>query len=397
MMNRRTFLEQSSRTGLAALALPILPTQDSMSDLTIQKIESFTDDYTTIVKVTASDGSVGFGQMAPYNNNITTQVLHQMVAHHFLGKDPYEASALADRAIEINYKYPWSFVSRAVAGVETALWDLRGQVEQKGVVELLGGHRDPIRVYGSSMRRDITPQEEAQRMARLQDEQGFTAFKIRVGKPVGHNEDQWPGRTEEIIPTVRKQLDNSTELLADANSCYTADKAIEVGKQLQEHNYYFFEEPCPFWELEWTAQVNDALSMRIAGGEQDNDPAQWQRMLRMNAVDISQPDICYLGGLSRAKRVAEMAQAEGKTCVPHSANHSMLLLFTMHLYNAIDNPAPFLEYSIEDILGQDWFLNMYEPTIKVEDGKIRIPDGPGWGVQVRQDWLEKADYQISET
>jgi L-alanine-DL-glutamate epimerase-like enolase superfamily enzyme len=113
-------------------------------------------------------------------------------------------------------------------------------------------------------------------------------------------------------------------------------------------------------------------------------------------VDIAQPDICYLGGVSRAKRVAEMAKAAGKTCVPHSANHSMLLLFTMHLYNAIDNPAPFLEYSIEDILGQDWFLNMYEPTIKVEDGKIRVPDGPGWGIRVRTDWLENADYQVSE-
>jgi len=316
-----------------------------------------------------------------------------MIAQYALGKDPYEISSIADHCIEINYKFPWSFVSRATSGLETALWDLRGKRENKSVCQLLGGQPRPIPAYGSSMSREITPEDEAKRIVKLRDQYGFEAFKIRVGKVVGHNEDQWPGRTESIIPTMRKAVGDKTILQADANSCYTADKAIEVGKMLEDHDYFFFEEPCPFWELEWTAKVNKALKMKVAGGEQDNDLAQWRRMIAMNAVDITQPDICYIGGVSRCLQVAAMAEKANKVCVPHSANLSLITVFAMHVMAAIPNPAPHLEYSIED---NDWVKGIYEPELKVVDGKVRFPDGAGWGIRINQNWLENADYQISE-
>lgn len=362
------------------------------SGLKIKTIETFTKSNATIVKVTADDGSTGFGQLAPYQNDITTTVLHKMVVQHALGKDPYKAGEIADYSIEINYKYPWSFVSRATSGLETALWDLMGKRENKSVCQLLGGTHKPIPVYGSSMSREITPKDEAARMVKLRDEFGFEAFKTRVGKVVGHDEDQWPGRTEEIIPTVRKALGDKTIIQADANSCYTAKKAIEVGKLMQDNGYYFFEEPCPFWELEWTAEVNDALTMLVAGGEQDNDLAQWKRMIKMNAVDITQPDMCYLGGINRTLKVAKMAAEAGKMCVPHSANLSMITLFAMHLMSTISNPAPHLEYSIEDV---DWVKGIFDFSFDVKDGKLLLPDGPGWGVQINKEWIKSADYQKS--
>jgi L-alanine-DL-glutamate epimerase-like enolase superfamily enzyme len=258
---------------------------------------------------------------------------------------------------------------------------------------MLGGKPRAIPVYGSSMRRDITPADEAKRLTQLRDTQGFRAFKVRIGKVCGHDQDQWPGRTEELIPTVRKAIGNDVSLLADGNSCYTPAKAIQVGKMLEDHKVCHFEEPCPYWELEWTAQVAAALNVPIAGGEQDNDLAQWRRMIAMKAVDIVQPDICYVGGLTRALRVANMAAKAKLPCVPHSANLSMVTVFTLHTLGAIPNAGPFMEFSIEPT---NWTEELYYPQLKVNDGRVDIPQEPGWGVTISPKWLANAKREVSE-
>src|SRR5262245_22375781 len=116
-----------------------------------------------------------------------------------------------------------------MAGLDTALWDLRGKVEGKPVVALLGGQPGKLRAYASSMRRDISPRDEATRLAKLRDQFGFTAFKFRIGAECGHDVDEWPGRTEEIVPTIRRALGPQASLLVDANSGFSPARAIEVG------------------------------------------------------------------------------------------------------------------------------------------------------------------------
>ena len=358
----------------------------------IHSIETFATRQVAIVRVRTDDGAEGFGQTAPFNADLTAQVIHRQVAPHALGQDAADIDGLADRVIEAEYKFPWSYVCRALSGVETALWDLRGKLEGRGVCELLGGTPRPMRVYGSSMRRDITPEEEADRLVRLRDERGFRGFKVRIGSRAGHDRDQWPGRTEALIPAVRRAIGDDVTLLADANSCYTPAKAIEVGRLLEDHGVGHFEEPCPYWELEWTAEVAAALDVPVAGGEQDNCLAQWRRMIAMKAVDIVQPDVCYVGGLSRALRVAQMAEKRGLPCVPHSANLSMVTVFTLHMMAAIPNAGPHIEFSIEP---RSWTEGLYAPSLKVVDGRVPVPDGPGWGASVRDDWLQSADLLTS--
>jgi len=359
----------------------------------IKRIESFTRDPLCIVKVTTDDGAEGFGQMAPFHADITAMVLHKQIARHALGADATDIAGLAQRCIEAEYKFPWSYVCRATCAIETALWDLHGKRERKSVCEFIGGKPRTIPVYGSSMRRDIKPQDEADRLARLRDSKGFGAFKIRVGKVCGHDQDQWPGRTEALIPAIRKALGDGVRLLADGNSCYTPKRAIEVGRLLEAHRFAHFEEPCPYWELEWTQEVTAALDIPVAGGEQDNDLAQWRRMIRMRAVDIVQPDVCYIGGLSRALRVAQMAAEAKLPCVPHSANLSMVSVFTLHLLAAIPNPGPHMEFSIEPT---PWAQGLYTPALEVHDGRVAVPEGPGWGVAISDDWLATADRAASD-
>lgn len=363
----------------------------------LNSIETFTTPDVGFVRVTAEDGTQGWGQVSTYHSDITCQVLHRQVAPWTLGQDTGDLDDLLDLVAEREHKFPGSYLRRAMAGLDTAIWDLRGKQQGKPVVALLGGTAGPIRAYASSMKRDITPADEAKRLLHLRDTQGFDAFKVRAGAEVGRNHDEWPGRTEEIIPTMRRALGDDVDLLIDANSCYSPERAIEVGHMLQDNGFCHYEEPCPYWELEQTKQVTDALEIDVTGGEQDCDLPTWKRMIDMRAVDIVQPDILYLGGISRTLRVVEMAKAANLPVTPHCANWSMVTLFTMHLLRAIPNAGKYLEFSIE---GPDYYPWQYDLFVTspfgITDGHAQVTDAPGWGVEVNPEWLAKSTYQISD-
>ena len=314
-----------------------------------------------------------------------------------MGEKTEDLDNLLDLVTEREHKFPGSYLRRAMGGFDTAIWDMKGKVAGQPVVKLLGGDPGSLRAYASSMKRDITPKDEAYRLCKLRDEFGFDAFKVRAGAEVGRNKDEWPGRTEEIIPTISTELGDRVDLLIDANSCYTVDRAIEIGKLLQDNGFSHFEEPCPYWELEQTKAVTDALEIDVTGGEQDCDIPTWRRMIEMGAVNIAQPDILYLGGINRTLRVVDLAKSAGIPITPHCANLSLVTLFTMHLLKAIPNAGKYLEFSIEGADYYPWQQDLFlEDPYCVDDGKVTISDIPGWGIEIRSDWLEKSTYQCSE-
>jgi len=361
----------------------------------IASVETFGDEHVALVRVRTDEGAEGWGQVAPYHADLTAQVLHRQVAPHALGRDALDVEALVDQIPEREHKFPGSHLYRALAGLDTALWDLRGKLEGKSVCELLGGQPKPLRAYGSSMRRDITAAEEAERLARLRDRDGYDAFKVRIGKECGHDEDEWPGRTADVVAAVRASLGEGVALLVDANSCYSPARAVEVGRVLETHGVRHFEEPCPYWELDWTREVTAALALDVAGGEQDWDLRVWRQLAETRVVDVVQPDVCYVGGLTRALRVAELARDAGLPCTPHAANQSLVLVFTLHFLAAIENAGPYLEFSIEPDEYYPWQVGMYEPRPRVVDGAVRVPEGPGWGVEISSEWLERASHTIT--
>ena len=151
------------------------------------------------------------------------------------------------------------------------------------------------------------------------------------------------------------------------------------------------------WETEWIKEVADTLDMDVSGGEQDNDIAKWRRMINSHTFDIIQPDPLYLGGITRTWRTALMSDEVGIPCIPHSANHGMVTLFTLHLMRAIPNPGKYLEFSIEFDDGINHEARaMYAPILEIENGNLHLPSEPGWGITIHKDWLEKAEYQVSE-
>ncbi len=370
----------------------------------IARLETYTRDHLSLVRVVADDGREGWGQMRAFwlCGDVPALVFRHKIAPLALGADALDIEGLETRLLDANYRDMGPYLCKALAGLDTALWDLRGKVEGKSVCEMLatqtpevskasGVPRKRLPVYAASLQRQNTSAQEAGRLQRLCDEQGFRAVKIRIGQTNGHDQDSLPGRTAALVPAVRKALGDDIHMFVDANSCYTPKKAIEIGHMLQDNGVGVYEEPCPYWELEWTAEVAAALDVSVAGGEQDIWLSQWRRMIEMRAVDIVQPDIGDIGGLTQTLRVARMAAAAGLPCMPHSSDRSLTLIYTLHLMAAIPNAAPFVEYLIEDT---PWSDRLFVPEPVVCDGALTVPDGPGWGVHINAEWLAAASREI---
>src|SRR5262249_57367426 len=134
-----------------------------------------------LVRVRAEDGFEGWGQVAPYHADITALVLHRQVARHVLGQDDGDLTALGERVMEREHKFPGSHLVRALGGVDTALWDLQGKRAGRPVCELIGGAVRRVPAYASSMRRGIEAAQEAARLARLPDQHGYRAAQVRIG------------------------------------------------------------------------------------------------------------------------------------------------------------------------------------------------------------------------
>jgi L-alanine-DL-glutamate epimerase-like enolase superfamily enzyme len=369
----------------------------SSAAVTIKRLETFTNEFVCFVKLTTNTDHVGWGQTSTYNADITAQVFHRQVAPWTLGADALDIASIIERVEAREHKFPGSYRCRALAGLDTAMWDLRGKLEGKPVVELLGGRPRRLRAYASSMKRDITPRDEAARLVQLRDRFGFDAFKWRVAAECGKDVDEWPGRTEEIIPTVARALGTGVAKLVDANSGFSPGRAIAVGRLLEAEGIGHFEEPCPYWKFSETKQVTDALDLDVTGGEQDWDLATWERMIDQRVVDIVQPDVMYMGGIHRTLQVARMAAAAGLPVTPHSANLSLVTMCTMHLLGAIPNAGKYLELSIEGVDYYPWEKQLFRgDPFKVTDGHVAIPAEPGWGVEISPQWLAAAQHQLSE-
>lgn len=363
----------------------------------ITKLETFCNEFVGFVRATSETGAQGWGQVSTYNADITCTVFHRQVARHALGTNALDFADTLNLIGEREHKYPGSYLRRAMTGLDTALLDLRGKLEGKPVTSLLGGTPGKLRCYASSMKRDITPQDEAKRFLKLRDQFGFNAFKWRVGAECGRDKDEWPGRTEEVVPVVSKALGDGMAKLVDGNSCYSPKRAIEVGKLLEQNGISHFEEPCPYWEMEQTKQVTDTLAIDVTGGEQDCEYTAWKAMIGMRAVDIIQPDVMYMGGMLRTLEVARMGAEAGLPCTPHAANWSLVTLCTMHLLRAIPNAGKYLEFSIEGPDYYPWQYGLFRnDPYTVENGEVTVTEAPGWGVEIHPAWLEKAAYQVSE-
>jgi len=400
-MNRRTFLTAGAAGALASRTK--LPGADSSeyqkpvfnlhkffgNPVKIASIDLLQTGKIFLLRTRSADGAEGIVQTKDMEDFIP--ILMHRVIPHFLGKDARDLENLVDEVYvtNSNYKLAGQAFWCPVAYVEQSLFDLMGKAVRKPAGELMGGVlRKEIPVYLSGSGRETTAEEEVEVYVRGVEATGAKAVKFKIGGRMSDNRDAYPGRTEKLLELAQKKLAGKVTLMADANGSYNAEKAIGIGRQLEQMKYLWFEEPCPWEELSETKKVADALSMKIAFGEQDSSLWLFQWMIENKVIDVVQPDLNYNGGFIRAARVARMArQANNMWICPHNTQTGAASVNILQFASSTPNIGPYMEYVWRAPAKKE---SWYTPNFEIRNGVIPVPEGPGMGLQFDPDYLKKA-------
>ena len=362
-----------------AASLPVLKTDGLKSPVIIESIKLLKKDRDYFVRVRSKDGAEGISLTNPPREEYLDKILNQLVIPFFIGKDARDLENLLWELYRFkdNYKLYGLALWSPQAWVEFAILDMLGRIAGKSIGALLGDIvRREVLFYVASGRRDTTPEQEVEYLQKLVQQSGAKAVKFRVGGRMSRNADAMPGRTEKLIPLVRKTLGNGIDIHADANSSYDPPQAIKVGRMLEEVKAVYFEEPCQFDRLEDTKIVTDALTIPVAGGEQESSDWRFRWMIANRGVDIVQPDLHYYGGMIRSVRVARMAQVAKMPTTVHISG-GFGFVYMLHFASCVPDIGRYQEYK----LGTEKFGSWFDPPISVKNGKMTVPSGPGVGIK----------------
>jgi L-alanine-DL-glutamate epimerase-like enolase superfamily enzyme len=395
-MNRRHFLTASAGAALLAAAdtdslgpeyqKPVFNLHKALdAPVKIASIELLQSGNRYFVRTRSADGAEGVIETKDIVDYIP--ILLRRVIPEFLGKDARDLENLVDAVYIAHYKIAGQAFWCPVAYVEQSLFDLMGKRAHKPAGELMGGVlRKEIPVYLSGSGRDTTAEEEVDVYVRGVESTGAKAVKFKIGGRMSDNRDASPGRTDKLLELAQKKLAGKVTLMADANGSYDAAHAIEIGKRLQEMKYLWFEEPCPWEELSETKKVADALSMKVAFGEQDTSLWLFQWMIDNKVMSVVQPDLNYNGGFIRAARVARMARKANMWICPHNTQTSAASVNILQFAATTPNIGPYMEYVWRaPARKESWF----SPNFEIKNGVIPVPTGPGMGLEFDPDFLKK--------
>lgn len=369
---------------------PVLKLDAVKKPVKVASIELLRTGKTFLLRTRSADGAEAVTVPNPDRLAQVYPFFLKDVAPVFVGQDARDLEKLLWDVYRhaSNYKMQGIALWACTAAVEMSLLELLGRVAERPVADFFGGAtRRDIPVYFASGNRGNKPEAEVEYLQKLVADSGVKAVKFRLGGRMNRNEDSLPGRTEALIPLVRKTFGKDFTLYADANSSYDAAHAVPVGKLMEEHGYAFYEEPCEFDDLWATKEVADALTIPVAGGEQEFSLHRWKWMIANRGVDIVQPDLHYGGGFIRATQVARMAAAAGLNVVPHMSGGGLGYLDVIHFASFTPNVGPHMEFKGNASLP----VSCATSSLKCEKGQVRYPTGVGFGVTVDPDFVKKAE------
>ncbi len=338
-------------------ARPVLDLKGLRNPVIIESIQLLRKGRDYFVRVRSQDGAEGVS-VDNGRADVLHPILHQLVIPYFIGKDArdLEEHLFGVYRYKDNYKLQGLALWCPVALVEFAVLDLLGRLTGKSLGALLGNIvRTRVPFYIASGRRDTTPEQEVDYLKHLIEESGAKAVKYRVGGRMNRNS-------------------------------YDPPQAIQVGRMLEDINAVFFEEPCPFDNLEATKKVADALTIPVALGEQEYSAWRFQWTIRNRVADIIQPDLFYYGGLIRSIRVARMADLREMPTTAHISG-GFGFVYMLHFASCVPKIGPWQEYKEGVKTYGDWF----NPPLRIIDGAITVPTGPGAGVADPKELLKGAE------
>lgn len=374
------------------LRQPVLRREFFKAPVIIDSVELLRYEDSFLCRVRSRDGAEGLSVAHSGMRTLFPIFLHNLQPF-FIGKDARDLDLIMEKVLIYGFNFRYSGISLGIplATIEFAILDMLGRIAHKPMGELIGKILHPeIPVYQATEYREKSVEESLDLIKRDVAEYNAKALKIKIGGLMFMTTDMHAvgprGRTETMIPLIRKTFGDDMALYADANGFYSVDEAIRVGKLLEEYRYGFFEEPVMFDWYEETAQVADALTMPVAGGEQEYSIHGFRWLIANDAVQIVQPDNYYFGGMIRCLQVARMAEAFGLTCTPHMSGGGLGYLYMMHFVSALPNAMAHHEFKG---LRTHVRFECKTSSLKVFDGKIKVPTGPGVGVDFDPEFVKQ--------
>ena len=373
-------IEQSSTA-------PVLNISELEEPVWIESIALLRKRDNFICRVRSNDGAEGIS----VSNNMQMIYLYPIFLHRiqpfFIGKDARNLETLLEEVYvyKSNYKLQSLALWVPLATLEFAILDMLGKLTNKSIGQLIGKIHNPnIAVYQANNFRGKSAEESIDLIEAQVNETGAKALKFKVGGRMSNDQDFPPGRSEKLISLVRERFGPNMTIYADSNGSYSVKEAVRIGKILQKFKLDFFEEPVPFDWYEETLEVNKALEIPIAGGEQEPSIHNFKWLIENDALDIVQPDIFYFGGMIRSMKVSRMAAIKGKKCTPHISGSGLGYLYMLHFVSAVPNAGPFHEFKG---LNKEIPLTCSTSELSSSKGIVKVPTGAGLGVTLDPDFV----------
>ncbi|MCK8787842.1 mandelate racemase/muconate lactonizing enzyme family protein [Roseomonas sp. NAR14] len=349
--------------------------------------------YTTrascLVEIATDAGITGWGECyGPAAVN--KAIIETQYRGRVIGRDPFDVEVVWEDLYNRIKDYGLSGMTiTALSGIDIALWDIIGRAVGRPIHKLIGGaHRTEVQAYATGLYFiDLDNLVgEAVEEAREYAEQGFRAIKMKIG--LGD-----PKLDLARVKAVREAIGPDVKLAVDANHCFTVPQAIRLGRMLEPLDILWFEEPISPEDHDGYVEVSRALDMAVAGGENDFTRWGFRDVIARKAMDIVQPDVCAAGGISECRKIAALASAHGVECVPHAWGSAIGLAATVQFLAALpDTPpafrpiSPMLEFEQTPNPLRD---DLAREPIRQHGGIVRVPDGPGLGIEVDRDVLQR--------
>ncbi len=316
-----------------------------------------------LVFIDTDQGVTGEGLCFAINGN-RLAILRDMVRSLeplLIGLDPTMGASFYKRAwTDIAFFGHAGLTVAGLAGVDTALWDLRGRIARLNVSRLLGAAATAVPAYASGGLWLSSSIDELQREAADFLARGFRAIKMRVGpRPVPWNIER--------VRAVREAIGPDIKLMADANQSLSVPEAIRLGRALEEFDLTWFEEPVPYWDHAGEAEIAASLDTPLASGETEYTSRGMLAMLQMKSADVLMPDLQRMGGPTEFIRAGHLAA-------------SFDVKLSSHLFSEMSLPLLAAAPNAYILEHMPWFEPIYAQRIELDnEGRAIVPDRPGWG------------------
>lgn len=334
-----------------------------------------------LVEISTDEGITGVGSPSgPYDLAVLKRVIEDVIGPHLIGQDPLDIPYLWNRIFhgEVSRNLGHRSVGiSALSGIDIALWDLKGRAFGQPIYQLLGGlyHREGVRSYASSIYWDLTPEQAADELEGWVGG-GFSAAKLKVGRE--------PLRDAKNLRAMRDRVGDGVEILVDANQSLDRHGALGLLRVLDEVGCYWFEEPLSIDDIEGHRILRSTNTpVRIATGENLYTRNSFDDYIRAGAIDVLQADASRAGGITEVRGIAETAASAHLAWNPHTFNDIITVAANLHLVASQPHVAMF-EW---DITHNDLMTKLGDYVLKLEDGRVLPPPGPGLGFEIDWDFV----------